>query len=187
MPDDNRPKIKSPEPEASGITPESNTASSPATSKPKPSDDPATVKKSVTEDAPAAIQTAKPVTVKTENPPLSQREQEHLTYLRVLRKYNDAKVKRIHYRRYGTLFILISAFVFLALMFSLSTKILFLCLWIVTVLYCVFLMIRADYRYHCYKEMLGIADESDEYEKELLAAESEEESENDPGKNGGKQ
>ena len=35
--------------------------------------------------------------------------------------------------------------------------------------------------------MLGIADENDEYEKEALIAEAEEESEADPGKNGGKQ
>lgn len=97
-------------------------------------------------------------------PPLSQREIEHLTYLKVYEKYNEFKEKRLNYRRYGSLFIILSAVVFLALMFSLESKIEFLCLWIVTILYCVAVMIRADYKYNMYKEMLGIADEFDIYE-----------------------
>ena len=186
MPDENKPITKAPEPVQPGTNPGSEPVSPPAAEKPGTRDVPASGEETKPEASAARIRPEKTGAAE-ENPLLSQREQEHLTYLRVLRKYNDAKVKRIHYRRYGTLFILISALVFLALIFSLSTKILFLCLWIVTVLYCVFLMIRADYRYHCYKEMLGIADENDEYEKEALIAEAEEESEADPGKNGGKQ
>ena len=39
----------------------------------------------------------------TSIPPLSQQEQEHLTYLMVLDEYNIAKRKRNNYRRYGAL------------------------------------------------------------------------------------
>ncbi len=93
--------------------------------------------------------------------PLSQQEQEHLTYLFVYEKYNEYKNKRSQYRFYGSLFILISAIVFLLLMFSLEGKIVFLGLWIVTVIFCVVMMIRVDYLYNMYKEMLGICDEFD--------------------------
>ena len=94
-------------------------------------------------------------------PPLSQREQEHLTYLSVYMLYNESKEKRLKYKKFGALFIIISGLVFLALMFSLESKIEFLCLWIITIIYCVTLMIRADYKYDLYKDMLGICDEFD--------------------------
>lgn len=96
-------------------------------------------------------------------PPLSQSEKEHLTYLMVTEHYNEAKIKRINARRYGSLFIIISGIVFLTLMFSLEAKIEFLCLWIVTILYCVSIMLRSDYRYQDFKEILGVADENDYY------------------------
>lgn len=99
-----------------------------------------------------------------EIPPLSQSEREHLTYLRVMGKYNELKAKQKSLRKYGTLFILCSAVIYLLLMFSLETKIEFLVLWIATVLFCIFLMIRADYNYHTFKELLGIADEYDFYD-----------------------
>ncbi len=94
-------------------------------------------------------------------PPLSQREQEHLTYLSVYELFNEAKIKKIRYKRLGCLFILLSGLVFLILMFSLESKIEFLVLWIITVIYCVVIMIRADYKYDLYKNLLGICDEFD--------------------------
>lgn len=106
-----------------------------------------------------------------QNPPLSVREREHLTYLRILSEYNKAKDKRTNYKHYGFAFIIVSGLVFLALMFSLETKIEFLCLWIVTILYCVVVMIRADYRYHTFKEYLDIADEDDMEQEENEACE----------------
>ncbi len=93
---------------------------------------------------------------------LSNQEQEHLTYLAVYEKYNEYKQKRISYKRYGMLFIIISGLAFLVLMFSLESKIAFLCLWIISVIFCIVLMIRADYIYNEYKEMLGLRDEFDE-------------------------
>ncbi len=99
-----------------------------------------------------------------EIPPLSQSEKEHLTYLRVMKTYNEMKAKQKSYRHYGVLFILLSGLIYLLLIFSLDTKVEFLILWIATVLFCVFLMVRADYHYYTYKELLGIADEFDYYD-----------------------
>ncbi len=96
-------------------------------------------------------------------PPLSQQEREHLTYLMVLDEYNTVKHSRNRYRKYGALAIIISGIIFLALMFSLETKIEFLTLWVISIFYCVAVMIRAEYRYHMFKEFLGIADEYDYY------------------------
>lgn len=106
-------------------------------------------------------------------PPLSQREKEHLTYLMVLDEYNSSKQKRTAYRKYGALVIIITGIIFLALMFSLDTKVEFLVLWVISIFYCVAVMIRAEYRYHMFKEFLGIADEFDYYE--LIAEENDEE------------
>ena len=97
-------------------------------------------------------------------PPLSQSEQEHLTYLAVLGEYNIAKRRRTNYRKYGALAIIISGIIFLALIFSLEAKIEFLCLWIITIIWCVAVMIGAEYNYHKLKEFLGIADEFDYFE-----------------------
>lgn len=94
--------------------------------------------------------------------PLSQAEKEHLTYLRTLNAYNEYCEKRKKYKNFGFIFIIASALVFLTLMFSLDSKISLLCLWIATVIYCVVLMIRADYKCNQYKELLGIADEYDD-------------------------
>lgn len=85
---------------------------------------------------------------------LSQTEKEHRTYLLVCEKCREYEKKRLRYRKYGTIFIIISAFVFLALMFSLESKVTFLILWIVTIVFCVVLMLRTDYLYNMYLEML---------------------------------
>lgn len=106
-------------------------------------------------------------------PALSQSEKEHLTYLRVLNEYNNLKEKRNLNRRYGSIAIIISAVLLLALMFSLESKIELLVIWIAIILYCVAVLIRTEYKYHCFKEYLGIADEFDYYEME--SAENQEE------------
>ena len=98
---------------------------------------------------------------KCDIPPLSEREREHLTYLMVTAKFNEARNKRSSAKKYGSLFIVISGIVFLTLMFSLEAKIQTLCLWIVTIIYCVVVMLKAEYNYQNYKEILGIADEDD--------------------------
>ena len=84
---------------------------------------------------------------------------EHLTYMRIKKEYEEAKEKRLKYKRFGALFIIISGIVFLTLMFSLENKIAFLLLWVITDFYCAALMICADYRYHKFAEYLGVEDE----------------------------
>lgn len=85
--------------------------------------------------------------------------QEHLTYLKIKNDYEEAKRKRLSYKKYGTIFIIISGILFLTLMFSLDNKIAFLILWVITDFWCAALMIRADYKYHKYAEYLGVEDE----------------------------
>ena len=114
---------------------------------------------------------------KPDIPPLSQQEKEHLTYLRTLNKFNELKQTRQKYRKYSPLFIVISGIVFLLLMFSLDSKIEFLILWIISIIFCVFAMVRADYNYSVFKELVGIADEQDYYDLE------EEDEETEPPQN----
>ncbi len=91
---------------------------------------------------------------------------EHLTYLKIQKEYEEAKEKRLKYRRFGALFILLSGIIFLTLMFSLENKIAFLILWVITDFYCAALMIRADYKYHKFADYLGIEDEYTNYKKD---------------------
>lgn len=91
---------------------------------------------------------------------------EHLTYLKIQKEYEEAKEKRLKYRRFGALFILLSGIIFLTLMFSLENKIAFLILWVITDFYCAVLMIRADYKYHKFADYLGIEDEYTNYKKD---------------------
>jgi putative membrane protein len=98
--------------------------------------------------------------------------QEHLTYLKIKADYEEAKRKRLRYKKYGTLFIIISGIIFLTLMFSLDNKISFLILWVITDFWCAALMIHADYKYHKYTEYLGI---EDEYSKKPKIEDAEEE------------
>ena len=96
---------------------------------------------------------------------LSQSETEHRTFLMVSEKLREYERKRLSYRKYGTLFIICSALVFLALMFSQDLKVLFLILWIVTIVFCVALMLRADYMYDMYYHMIHF-EESPQHEHE---------------------
>lgn len=87
---------------------------------------------------------------------------EHLTYLKVKAEYEEAKRKRLKYKRFCVSYVLISGIVFLSLMFSLESKIGFLILWVITDFCCAAVMIHADYRYHVYADYLGIEDEFSE-------------------------
>lgn len=110
---------------------------------------------------------------------------EHRVYLNVLDSFEEAKKKRNSYRKYGTLFFIISGIVFLALMFSLDYKIEFLILWVITDFYCAALMIMSEYRYHQYAQMLCLPDEDEDPEEDELNGSDEDiddaESDEDPG------
>ncbi len=61
-------------------------------------------------------------------------------------------------------FVAVSGVAFLTLIFTLENKITFLILWVITILYTVALMIRAEYKYHKFRGYLGIVDEEAEDE-----------------------
>ena len=80
-------------------------------------------------------------------------------FLNVTKAYEEAKQKRENYKKKGPLFVALSGITFLALMFTLDSKIEFLILWVLTILFTVYLMVRAEYHYHKFQIMLGIIDE----------------------------
>ena len=110
------------------------------------------------ENAPAE---ALEVSEASENLPVPTPEEEHLVYQRVEAAYKDAERKRRKYKKYGPLAILLSAIIFLALIIGLDSKIDFLILWVAAVLYCAALMIRAEYKCHKFRVMLGLTEEDE--------------------------
>ena len=99
---------------------------------------------------------------------------EHTVFLRVKEAYEEAARKREHYKKYGPLAVLISGVLFLALMFTLDDKIIFLILWVATVLYTVALMIRAEYKFQQFKYYLGLSDKPFEDDDEIFKSDTDE-------------
>ena len=89
---------------------------------------------------------------------------EHKVSQNMIEEFKELERTRDKYKKYGPLFILISGVVFLTLMFSLDQKILFLILWVISVIYCAALMIRSEYRCHKLAILLGLKDETGEGE-----------------------
>lgn len=81
---------------------------------------------------------------------------EHSVFLNVQAAYEEAKRKRENYKKIGPVFVAVSGIVFLTLIFTLENKITFLIFWVITVLYTVALMIRAEYKYHQFQGYLGL-------------------------------
>ena len=82
-----------------------------------------------------------------------------LVFKNVAKAYEEAKRKREKYKKIGPIFVLVSGIIFLALIFTLENKITFLIFWVITILYTVALMIRTEYKYHRFRNYLGITDE----------------------------
>lgn len=99
---------------------------------------------------------------------------EHQVFINVLQAYDEAKRKRDKYKKIAPLFVIISGVVFLTLIFTLSRKIDFLIIWILSFIICAVLMIRAEYVFNQFKEILGIIKKEDDEEYE----EDEEDTEN---------
>lgn len=102
------------------------------------------------------------------NPLLSQRDIEHNTYIRIKYEYMEMKEKRDRVNKTGIIFIAISAIIFLLLMFSLESKLFFLILWIITILFVVSYLIRNEYKFYKLRLYLGYENESekDNYDEE---------------------
>lgn len=90
---------------------------------------------------------------------LTQSELEHNTYIRVKYEYMEYEKHRRLYNRGGIILIFAAAIVFLALMFTLEQKLFFLTLWIVVTLCTVAFIIRNEYTYYHYRELLGLPDD----------------------------
>ena len=87
---------------------------------------------------------------------------EHEVYENILECLDSTRKKRVSYMKYGPIFIMASAAVFLLLMFVTELKTEFLVLWIASVLYCIALMIRAEYKYYRICRILMIPAEDEE-------------------------
>lgn len=81
---------------------------------------------------------------------------EHSVFLNVQAAYEEAKHKREKYKKIGPVFVAVSGIAFLTLIFTLENKITFLIFWVITILYTVALMIRAEYKYHQFQGYLGL-------------------------------
>lgn len=90
---------------------------------------------------------------------------EHSVFLNVKAAYEEAKRKREKYKKIGPVFVLVSGIAFLTLIFTLDNKITFLIFWVITILYTVALMIRAEYKYHQFKGYLGLQKEETDGEE----------------------
>ena len=111
---------------------------------------------------------------------------EHSVFLNVQAAYEEAKRKREKYEKIGPVFVAVSGIVFLTLIFTLENKITFLIFWVITILYTVALMIRAEYKYHQFQGYLGLLKKdtvSEETEAETVEALSDESAGNEPPEN----
>lgn len=99
--------------------------------------------------------------------PVTTQDKEHNAYLRLMHEYKAEYAKRERCIKVGVLLIVISAVVFLALMFSLDSKTFFLSLWIIFIISGIAVMTRIDYRCYKYEKILGIrnTDKEDDLEK----------------------
>lgn len=99
--------------------------------------------------------------------PVTTQDKEHNTYLRLMHEYKAEYAKRERCIKVGVLLIIISAVVFLALIFSLDSKTFFLTLWIIFIISGIAVITRIDYRCYKYEKILGIrnTDKEDDLEK----------------------
>ena len=99
--------------------------------------------------------------------PATTQDKEHNAYLRLMHEYKAEYAKRERCIKVGVLLIVISAVVFLTLMFSLDSKTFFLSLWIIFIISGIAVRTRIDYRCYKYEKILGIrnTDKEDDLEK----------------------
>ena len=91
---------------------------------------------------------------------------EHQVYLNVAAAYKEAETKRKSYKKYGPLAIFLSGLMFLLLIIGLDSKIDFLIMWVVAILFCAALMIRAEYKYYKFRVMLGLSKAGEDGEED---------------------
>lgn len=120
---------------------------------------------------------------------MSKNEKEQSVYIKLLKSYASFRKSYNNLIKGGFLAIVIIPIVFLLLMFSLDAKIVFLVLWIVSIIVCAVFIIVIEYTDYHYKKMLDIPNKVDvnkylndkikEYEKEKNITDLEEQSNNE--------
>ncbi|MGN0471181.1 MAG: hypothetical protein ACI4GV_09745 [Acutalibacteraceae bacterium] len=95
------------------------------------------------------------------DPSLSQHDIEHNTYIRLKDEYTEMKEMRKKVNKTGIIFIGISSIVFLALMFSLESKLFFLVLWIIIIICTVAYLIHNEYKIYKLRIYLGYENENE--------------------------
>lgn len=100
--------------------------------------------------------------------PVRAEAQQQKTFHQLMENYREFSRKRPQYIKYGLLSIFILPLVFLVLMFSLESKLIFLTLWIVSIIACSAFLIVVEYKDYWYRQLLGI-DPPDEKEPEHQA------------------
>lgn len=103
---------------------------------------------------------------------MSKREHEHekSVYIKLLKSYASFRKSYNNLIKGGFLAIVIIPIIFLLLMFSLEAKIVFLVLWIVSIIVCAVFIIVIEYTDYHYKKMLDIPSNIDinEYLKDKI-------------------
>lgn len=87
---------------------------------------------------------------------MSKHENEKSVYIKLLKSYASFRKNYNNLVKGGFLAIVIIPIVFLLLMFSLDAKIIFLILWIVSIIVCAVFIIVIEYTDYHYKKMLDI-------------------------------
>lgn len=90
-----------------------------------------------------------------------QKRQEAL-YDQFLKEYENYQAAYKKYIRGGLLAIVATAIIFMLLMFSMESKVVFLVLWIISILLSAAFLIYIEYKGYQYRRLLGIEEETDE-------------------------
>ncbi|GEM_PF-1224288 len=92
--------------------------------------------------------------------------QERQTFKKLQEQYGEFSQKRPRYIKYGLMSIFILPLVFLVLMFSLESKLVFLTLWIISIIACAAFLVIVEYKDYWYRKLLGLDEEPDDGGKE---------------------
>lgn len=107
-------------------------------------------------------QKAEPAAFNMDTDTFRETPQERRTFSKLQEQYEEFSRKRPIYIKYGLLSIFIIPIVFLVLMFSLESKLIFLVLWIVSIIACAVFLIVVEYKDYWYRQLLGLNDKESE-------------------------
>lgn len=107
-------------------------------------------------------QKAEPAAFNMDTGIVRETPQEHRTFTKLQEQFEEFSRKRPIYIKYGLLSIFVIPIVFLVLMFSLESKLIFLVLWIVSIIACAVFLIVVEYKDYWYRQLLGLNEEESE-------------------------